>query len=122
MLRTMLLAAAVIAPLAWAPAEATAQARGADRAAAATAEAEQAVATNGLADRLPPELAELFEGGLPPGLANLVVTETTAGESDGGQTSGEDCVRTPEIIGGRLLIKECDGTYTDPLTGETVTP
>ena len=124
MLRKMLLTAAVIAPLAWAPADVAAQARGTDRAEAVGA-ASRSASQNGRAEgrpaELPPAIAALFaDQALPPGLANTRDMPAADQGDDSGDTqdTGEDeCTPTPVIVDGKLMILNCDGTLSDPFGG-----
>ena len=129
--RKLIIAAALVAPLAWSPANLSAQSRGLDRAAVATATAEQNAGwTNGNATgrptAVPTGVANAHgDGTLPPGISRTRQTATTGTTPDdagdaagtdgtsGGSTGGTDadCVEglTYDAFGLPVLTT-CDGS------------
>jgi hypothetical protein len=119
MLRNFLLTAAVIAPLALLPVDASAQARGMERSGTATAQAEAANgAANGQAVGRPAEapsvIERIFEGLLRPfGLSNTrsepEPEPTPPAETD------EPCANTVVPHLGQLWVQDCDGNLLYPV-------
>ena len=112
LLRKVLLAAVVVAPMAWSPATVSAQARGLDRAAAATAQADAVAGwtKNRAAKRpksLPPGVARGFVGQtLPPGISRTRPAPEPAPEAEPDPTCEPGIV----LVNGLPVLIECDGT------------
>jgi hypothetical protein len=123
LLRTVLLAAVVAAPLAWTPAPLSAQ-QGLDRAAAATAQADAVAGwtKNRAAKRstdLPRGIAKRFEGQtLPPGIRRTRSAPQSAPAPDPEpqpETEPEpECATELVIVNGVVMLKDCDGNLTSP--------
>ena len=120
LLRRVLLAAVVVAPLVWTPAPVSAQ-QGLDRAAAATAQADAVAGwtKNRAAKRptdLPRGIAKRFEGQtLPPGISRTFPVHEAAPEAKP-EPEPDECVTELVFVNGLPMLRDCDGNLT-PLFG-----
>ena len=118
LLRRVLLAAVVVAPLAWTSAPVSAQ-QGLDRAAAATAQADAVAGwTKNRAAKRPTELplgvAKRFEGQtLPPGISRTFPVPEAAPEA---QPEPDECVTELVFVNGLPMLRDCVGNLS-PLLG-----
>ncbi|HSH76476.1 MAG TPA: hypothetical protein VLA09_12380 [Longimicrobiales bacterium] len=115
-LRSILIAAAVVAPLAGAPAPVSAQARGLDRAVSAT---EQAEAVAGWTYKKAPKqakgapagVARVFDdtGNLPPGIGRTREQDTSAPPESPPESDPETCSTTLVFLNGQWWVQDCHG-------------
>lgn len=120
-LRKVILAALVCAPLAMHATPVEAQRRGVDQAAEATAQAESVAGwTKNQAakrpDALPAGVQKVFGSGtLPPGMSRTreVAAPPTGGEAP---TEPSECATEVVVVDGLLWIQDCHGNLT-PLSG-----
>jgi len=126
LLRRVLLAAVVVAPLVWTPAPVSAQ-QGLDRAAAATAQADAVAGwtKNRAAKRptdLPRGIAKRFEGQtLPPGISRTFPVHEAAPEAQPEpkpepDPEPDEGVTELVFVNGLPMLRDCDGNLT-PLFG-----
>ena len=133
MLRTILMVALLIAPLAWNPASVAAQERGLVQAAAATAHAESVAGWKNSAGKQPKDLprgvTQVFGGDqlsadgpmLPPGMSRTRDVSDDGDQTDGGDDGdggdGDECGWELVSIDGKLWLQDCNGNLVDPLGG-----
>lgn len=127
-LRKILLAALMMAPLASSPAPVTAQERGLDRAADATAQAESVAGWKNSAPKepkaMPPGMSQAFGGDgelqaasqhLPPGISRTRDMSSGGDETGGGDQGdegdggGDDCAWVPVMVDGVWMLVDCNG-------------
>lgn len=114
-LRTILLAAAVTAPLAFQPTSASAQSRGLDRAAVATARAESVAGwtKNRAAKRpsaIPKGVGKVFGGGtLPPGIRRTRQPAASPPPPPAAEPGDGECGMDLVFVDGQLVYQDCNG-------------